>query len=109
MRRSSRLKRSTGEGPTERFGEHVVEVLDECERAVSKILDRCKAGTLEKTTRENRKPKLHLIEPRAVPRRVNATNPVRRVLEELPARLLRLQDPLLALHAEIFLDPAASC
>src|SRR4051794_24637202 len=93
-------------GPTERFREHVVEVVDELRRAGAQVLERDEAGPLEQAPRQDGEPDFDLVQPRAVARRVDEANPVGRVLQELPAGLLRLEDAGLALGAELILDTA---
>lgn len=46
-RQRSGLKRSTGVGPLERLGQHLVEVADEGNEAVAQIVKRAEAGPLQ--------------------------------------------------------------
>src|SRR5436853_1316408 len=99
-------KRPTREGPSEWFGEYVVEVLDKRRRAGAQVLEGGEAGALQQTPRQDGEPDFDLVQPRAVARRVDEANPVGRVLQELPASLLRFEDAGLALGAEVILDTA---
>ena len=101
------LKRPTRVRPAERLSEHVVEVRDELRRAGAQILERSEAGALEQAPRQDGEPDLDLVQPRTVARRVDEANPVGRVLQKRPARLLRLEDAGLALGAELILDTSA--
>ena len=104
----SRPKRPPRVGPTKRFGEHIVEVVDKRRRAGAQIFERGEAGAFEQTSRQDREPDFDLVQPRAVARCIDEANPVGRVLEECPPCLLRLQDAGVALGAELILDPAAT-
>ena len=104
--RMSRLERPAGIGPAERLSEDVVEVVNEIEHASLEILKRGKAGALEQSSREDGEPDLDLVEPRAVPWGVDEADPMRGILQERAARLLRLEDTGLAFDAEIFLNAA---
>ncbi len=105
---TSRLEGPACVGPAERLGEDMVKVPDEIEHARLKIVERGKAGALEQSSREDREPDLDLIEPRAVPWGIDEADPMGGVLQELAARLLRLENPALAFDAECLLDAAAS-
>src|ERR1700681_1091196 len=102
----SRPKRPTRVGPTEWLREHVVEVVDELRDAGAQVLEGGEAGALEQAPRQDGEPDFDLVQPRAVARRVDEANPVGRVLQKLPARLLRLEDAGLALGAELILNTA---
>src|SRR5213075_2214634 len=99
-------KRPTRVRPAERLSEHVVEVRNELRRAGAQILERSEAGALEQAPRQDGEPDLDLVQPRTVARRVDEANPVGRVFQKRPARLLRLEDAGLALGADFILDPA---
>ena len=105
--RMSRLERPAGIGPAERLTEDVVEVVNEIEHASLEILERGKACALEQSSREDGEPDLDLVEPRAVSWGIDETDSVRRVLQKLAARSLRLKDPDLAFDAECFFDATA--
>src|SRR6266545_3912452 len=105
--RVSDRERPSGIGPAKRLAEDVVEVLDEIEHARSQIFKRSKAGTLEKAASQDGEPDLDLVEPRAVAGGIDESNSVGGVLQEGLTRLLRLEDALLALEAELLLDAAA--
>src|SRR5258706_6681967 len=99
-------KRPTRVGPAEGFGEHVVEVIDKRRRAGAQVVERGEAGAVQQTPRQDGETDFGLVQPRAVVRRVDEANPVGRVLQELPASLLRFEDAGLALGAEVILDTA---
>src|SRR2546430_8455430 len=88
----SHSKRPTRVGPSEWFGEHVVEVLDKRRHASAQVLERGKARALEQSTRQDGEPDFYLVQPRAVTRRVDEANPMGRVLQKRATRLLRLED-----------------
>src|ERR1700760_3478395 len=92
----SSAKRPTRVGPAERFGEHVVEVLDERRRASAQVLERGEAGAFQQTPRQDGEPDFDLIQPRAMAWRVDEADPVGRVLQKLPASLFRFEDAGLA-------------
>ena len=104
--RMSRLDRPAGIGPAERLTENVVEVVNEIEHGSLEIFERGKACALEQSSREDREPDLDLVEPRAVSWGVDEADPMRGILQERAARLLRLEDAGLAFDAEIFLNAA---
>lgn len=102
-----RLQGPAGVGPLERLGQDVVEVADERNKAVAEFIERREAASLEKPPGQNRKPDLHLIEPGAVPRRVDEANPMRCISQEPLASPLRLEDAATPLDAEFDVDAAA--
>src|SRR5258708_39730883 len=99
-------KRPARVGPSEWFGEHVVEVLDKRRRAGAQVLERGEAGALQQTPRQDGEPDFDLVQPRAVARRGDEANPVGRVLQKLPASLLRFEDARLAPAAKVTLNTA---
>ena len=100
------MDRPAGIGPAERLTEDVVEVVNEIEHASLEILERGKACALEQSSREDREPDLDLVDPRAVSWGVDEAAPMRGILQERAARLLRIKDTGLAFDAEIFLNAA---
>ena len=105
--RMSRLERPASIGPAERLFEEVIEIVNKIEHPSLKIIERGKACAFEKSSGEDGEPNLDLIEPRAVSWGIDETNSVRRVLQKLAARSLRLKDPDLAFDAECFFDATA--
>lgn len=71
------------------------------------VLERVEAGAFEQTPRENGEPNLHLIEPRAMSRRIDEADPVLRVAQEFTSAGERFQDPALAFDPELVFDAAA--
>ena len=96
-----------GVGPLQRLGQHVVEVTDERNEPFAELVERREAASLEQPPGQDRKPDLHLVEPRAVPRCVDESNPMRGIGQELLAGPLRFQDPSAPLDAKIDFDIAA--
>jgi len=92
--------------PLERLGEHGVEVADEGQHPRPQVIKRLEARPLEQTTHQDTEPDLHLVQPRAVFRRVHEANTVREVRQESGAALHAGQDAALALDAEVFFDAA---
>src|SRR5579859_7233978 len=105
----SRLKRPPRVRPAERLGEDGVEVVDEGEYALTKVIERGEAGPLEKAASQDREPDLDLVEPGAVARGIHEADAMGGVFEESPASLLRLEDALLSLDPEGFFDAATVC
>src|ERR1700722_5408273 len=89
------LERSPGIGPSERLGEDGVEVVDEREHALTKVVERGEAGPVEEATSQDREPDLDLVEPGAVTRGIDEADSMGGVFEERPAGLLRQKDALL--------------
>lgn len=73
----SDLEGATGVGPPERFGEDGVEVVNEGQHALPQIVGGGKTGPLEKTAGQDRESEFDLVEPGAVPRRVDNEDPGR--------------------------------
>ena len=97
----SYLERSAGIGPAKRLAEYPVEIVNEIEHAGSQIFERRKASALEQSSGENGKPDLDLVEPRAMPRRVDEADAMHGILQEFAARQLRLQDAGLTFDTQV--------
>ena len=79
-------------GPLKRFGQSIVGVFDELEKALAQILLRREVSAFEQAAHQNTKPDFDLIEPGSVSRGVRETDAVARVFQEGSACSQGLQD-----------------
>src|SRR6266851_920776 len=92
-------------GPLKRLGHGAIEVRDEGQHLVLEIVSGSKVASPQQLPDQYAQPKLHLIQPRRVLRRVMEDNFVRRVCQERSPCRHRLQDPALFLDAKVVADP----
>ena len=83
---------SAGVGPTERFGEGTIEVLDELEQAVLESGQGRKVSTLHNAPSNDSKYDLDLIEPRRMLRYIHKPNAMVHIVKEGLSRLYRFQN-----------------
>src|SRR5437588_3917571 len=89
-------------GPLERLGHGAIDVRDEGQHLVPEIVSGGEVASPQQLPDQYAQPKLHLIQPRRVLRRVmEEDNFVRRVCQERSPCRHRLQDPALFLDAKI--------
>src|SRR4051794_17496587 len=111
MRRltTSDLEYAAGEGPFEGLGHHLVEVLNEVQNLRSQVFLGGKTAAADDSPDQDAEPDLHLVQPRAVLRRVDEADAVAGVLQELLAAGHRLQHAALALLPQrLLVAPAES-
>src|SRR5699024_981136 len=87
------IQRPPGEGPFERFGEHRVEVIDEASDSIAQVFNAGEARSFQQSSRQNAEPNFDLIEPGAMPRRVDETDAMIFVLQKLFASCHRFENP----------------
>src|SRR5437762_7453613 len=94
--------------PLERLGHGAIEVRDEGQHLVLEIVSGGEIASPQQLPDQYAQPKLHLIQPGRVLRRVMEDNFVRRVCQERSPCRHRLQDPALFLDARLLLVPQTS-
>src|SRR5260370_42646264 len=87
--------------PFERLGHGAIEVLDESQHLVLEIVSGGEVASPQQLTDQDTQPKLHLIQPRRVLRRVMEDNFVRRVCQKRSSCRHRLQDAALLFDAKV--------
>lgn len=75
-------QRATGISPPERLGHREVEVLDEVQDTLPKIVNRTETGPLQQLANQDTEPDLDLIQPRSMLGGVDKTNTVTLVFQE---------------------------
>ena len=100
------LERPGGVEPLDRLGHGPVEVVDELQDPPPEVFQRHETRPAQQLADQGAEPDLHLVQPRAVLRRVHEPDPMAGVRQELRPALLRLQHSLLLLLPQVVLDPA---
>src|SRR5438105_4850635 len=89
------------EGPLERLGHGAIEVRDEGQHLVPEIVSGGEVASPQQLTDQYAQPKLHLVQPRRVLRRVMKHDVVRWVCQECSACRHRFQDAALLLDTKV--------
>src|SRR6266566_4955215 len=91
-------------GPLERLGHGAIEVRDEIQDFVSEVVSGGEVASPQQLTDQYAQPKLHLVQPRRVLRRVMEDDAVRGVGQKRGSRCHRFQNAALLLDAEVVGD-----
>lgn len=86
--------------PTERLGHGAIKVIDKRQHFRLEISDRGKSATFEQLTSQNAEPKLNLVHPGSVCRRIVKDNAMGRIRQESGAALHRGENAGLAFDAQ---------
>src|SRR5947199_8580512 len=105
MRRltTSDLEYAAGEGPFEGLGHHLVEVLNEVQNLRSQVFLGGKTAAADDAPDQDAEPDLHLVQPRAVLRRVDEADAVAGVLQDSLPPAHRLNPTAFALLPQLLL------
>src|SRR5262249_30247176 len=101
------LQRAASVGPAKRFGQRLVEIVDEVNDALSQGCQRWKISTLQDAPYQDAEPDLDLVQPRRVLRRVDEAKAMLQVREKRLAAGHRFQHSGLPLFTERLLRDAA--
>src|SRR6266536_5429780 len=91
-------------GPLERLGHGAIEVGDEVQHLVPEIVSGGEIASPQQLTDQYAQPKLHLVQPRRVLRRVMEDDTVLLVGQKRGSRCHRFQNAALLLDAEVVSD-----